>query len=118
MLVVRLAQVGGQVIDHANDGLADIVVRAQQKLDSVAYRGVGFPHRFDRKLLLAVGKVEVERAARRSACRAGYPPMGALGLRPQKICDPIMPIRCTSTMFRIIDFAVALPTPTGPPEAV
>ena len=29
-----------------------------------------------------------------------------------------MPIRCTSTMFKIIDLAVAWPTPTGPPEAV
>ena len=28
-----------------------------------------------------------------------------------------MPIRCTSTMLRIIDLAVAWPTPTGPPEA-
>jgi hypothetical protein len=49
---------------------------------------------------------------------AFYPPIGARGLAPQKICDPIIPIRCTRTMFRIIDLAVALPTPTGPPEAV
>ena len=47
-----------------------------------------------------------------------YPPIGALGFAPQKIWEPIMPIRCTSTMFKIIDFAVAWPTPTGPPEAV
>ena len=36
----------------------------------------------------------------------GYPPIGARGFAPQKICEPIMPIRCTSTMFKIIDLAV------------
>ena len=29
-----------------------------------------------------------------------------------------MPMMWTMTMFRTIDLAVALPTPTGPPEAV
>jgi hypothetical protein len=29
-----------------------------------------------------------------------------------------MPMMCTKTMFSTIDFAVAVPTPTGPPEAV
>ncbi len=47
-----------------------------------------------------------------------HPPIGALGFAPQNTCEPIIPIRCTSTMFKIIDFAVACPTPTGPPEAV
>src|SRR5262245_40665778 len=47
-----------------------------------------------------------------------HPPMGARGLAPQKICVPSIPIRCTSTMFSTIDFAVAVPTPTGPPDAV
>ena len=56
-------------------------------------------------------------------CRSAYaaaahPPIGARGLAPQKIWEPIIPIRCTSTMFKIIDLAVAWPTPTGPPEAV
>jgi hypothetical protein len=48
----------------------------------------------------------------------GQPPIGARGLAPQKIWEPIIPIRCTNTMLRIIDLAVAWPTPTGPPEAV
>ena len=46
------------------------------------------------------------------------PPMGARGLAPQKSCVPSMPIRCTSTMLSTIDFAVAVPTPTGPPLAL
>jgi hypothetical protein len=29
-----------------------------------------------------------------------------------------MPMMWTKTMFKTIDFAVAVPTPTGPPEAV
>ena len=48
----------------------------------------------------------------------GQPPMGARGFAPQKIWVPSMPIRCTSTMLSTIDFAVAVPTPTGPPLAV
>src|SRR5436190_2082226 len=47
-----------------------------------------------------------------------YPPIGALGSEPQKIWVPSMPIRCTPTTLRTIDFAVAVPTPTGPPDAV
>jgi hypothetical protein len=50
--------------------------------------------------------------------RQTYPPIGALGLAPQNTCEPSIPIRWTSTMLRIIDLAVAWPTPTGPPEAV
>ncbi len=46
------------------------------------------------------------------------PPIGALGLAPQKTSVPIIPMMCTRTMFSTIDFAVAVPTPTGPPEAV
>jgi hypothetical protein len=46
------------------------------------------------------------------------PPIGALGLPPQKIAVPTIPIRCTITMLSTIDLAVAVPTPTGPPEAV
>jgi hypothetical protein len=43
-----------------------------------------------------------------SRSRASYhPPIGALGFAPQKTWLPSIPIRCTSTMFRIIDFAVA-----------
>ena len=53
---------------------------------------------------------------RSSATR--QPPIGALGFAPQKIWVPSMPIRCTSTMFSTIDFAVAVPTPTGPPDAL
>ena len=44
--------------------------------------------------------------------------VGAIGLAPQNSCVPSIPMRCTSTMFRTIDFAVAVPTPTGPPLAV
>ena len=47
-----------------------------------------------------------------------HPPIGARGLEPQKICVPTMPTRWTSTVFSTIDFAVAVPTPTGPPEAL
>ena len=46
------------------------------------------------------------------------PPIGALGLAPQKSCVPSIPMRCTATMLRTIDFAVAVPTPTGPPLAL
>jgi hypothetical protein len=44
--------------------------------------------------------------------------MGALGFAPQKTSVPIIPMMWTRTMFKTIDFAVAVPTPTGPPEAV
>ena len=50
--------------------------------------------------------------------RSRHPPMGARGFAPQKTWVPSMPMRCTSTMLRTIDFAVAVPTPTGPPLAV
>src|SRR6185503_20886836 len=53
-----------------------------------------------------------------SVRRQGQPPIGALGLAPQKTRVPIIPITCTRTMFKTIDLAVAVPTPTGPPEAV
>ena len=48
----------------------------------------------------------------------GQPPMGARGFAPQKIWVPSMPMRCTRTMFSTIDLAVAVPTPTGPPDAL
>ena len=47
-----------------------------------------------------------------------HPPIGALGFAPQNSWVPSIPIRCTSTMFNTIDFAVAVPTPTGPPDAL
>ena len=43
---------------------------------------------------------------------------GLVGFAPQKSCVPSIPMRCTSTMFSTIDFAVAVPTPTGPPPAL
>ena len=71
------------------------------------------------------------RAARRASRRASpgairgrvaagrdHPPIGALGFEPQKICVPTIPTMWTSTVFSTIDFAVAVPTPTGPPEAL
>jgi hypothetical protein len=39
-------------------------------------------------------------------------------LAPQKIRVPNIPMMWTKTMLSTIDFAVAVPTPTGPPEAV
>src|SRR5205823_3806897 len=49
--------------------------------------------------------------------RHAHPPIGARGLAPQKSWVPSMPMRCTTTMLSTIDFAVARPTPTGPPPA-
>ena len=49
---------------------------------------------------------------------SSHPPIGARGFEPQKICVPTMPTRWTMTVFSTIDFAVAVPTPTGPPEAL
>jgi hypothetical protein len=49
--------------------------------------------------------------------RHRQPPMGARGLAPQKTCVPSIPMRWMRTMFTTIDFAVAVPTPTGPPPA-
>ena len=46
------------------------------------------------------------------------PPIGARGFDPQKTCVPSIPMICTSTAFITIDFAVAVPTPTGPPDAL
>ena len=47
-----------------------------------------------------------------------HPPIGARGFAPQNSCVPSIPMRCTSTMFRTMDLAVAVPTPTGPPLAL
>ena len=77
----------------------------------------------------AIWSSSVRRAARSSglvrgaagAKRSGdgaQPPIGALGFEPQKICVPTIPTRWTITVFSTIDFAVAVPTPTGPPLAV
>ena len=56
------------------------------------------------------------RGSRRRSAR--QPPIGALGLAPQKIRVPSIPMMWTKTMLSTIDFAVAVPTPTGPPDAV
>ena len=45
-------------------------------------------------------------------------PMGALGERPQNSWVPSRPMMWINTMLRIIERAVARPTPTGPPLAV
>src|SRR3954468_5091370 len=47
-----------------------------------------------------------------------HPPIGARGFAPQNSWVPSIPMRCTSTMFITIDFAVAVPPPTGPPLAL
>ena len=49
---------------------------------------------------------------------SAQPPIGARALVPQKIWVPNASITFTSTRFSTIDFAVALPTPTGPPLAL
>src|SRR6476620_10661284 len=46
------------------------------------------------------------------------PPMGAREFAPQNSCVPSMPMMSTITMLTTIDFAVAVPTPTGPPLAL
>src|SRR6185437_1039220 len=46
------------------------------------------------------------------------PPIGAFGFAPQKIWVPSIPIKWTKIMFKTIDLAVAVPTPTGPPLAL
>ena len=50
--------------------------------------------------------------------RQGHPPIGARGLAPQKTRVPSIPMMWTKTILRTMDLAVAVPTPTGPPEAV
>ena len=50
--------------------------------------------------------------------RPPQPPIGARGLAPQKTTVPSMPMMWTRMMLTTIDCAVAVPTPTGPPEAV
>ena len=50
--------------------------------------------------------------------RRRYPPIGARGFAPQKIWVPSIPMMWTETMLTTMDFAVAVPTPTGPPLAV
>ena len=52
----------------------------------------------------------------KAACAQAYPPIGARGFAPQNTCVPSIPITCTR--LSTIDFAVALPTPTGPPLAL
>jgi hypothetical protein len=47
-----------------------------------------------------------------------YPPIGARGFPPQNTCVPSIPINVTKTRLSTIDFAVAVPTPTGPPLAL
>jgi hypothetical protein len=70
--------------------------------------------------LVELGKADLRRDAQPVFAlehRHGQPPIGARGLAPQNSCVPSMPMRCTRTMLRTIDFAVARPTPTGPPPA-
>jgi hypothetical protein len=52
------------------------------------------------------------------AAASSQPPIGARGFAPQKIWVPSIPMMWTETMLTTIDFAVAVPTPTGPPLAV
>src|SRR5208283_960409 len=47
-----------------------------------------------------------------------HPPIGALAFPPQKTWVPNMPIRWIRIRLSTIDFAVARPTPTGPPLAL
>jgi hypothetical protein len=86
--------------------------------------GRGQPALEDRKLPAqgaargALVDLDGQRQARAREGRGPrQPPMGARGLAPQKTWVPSIPIRWMSTMFTTIDFAVAVPTPTGPPPA-
>jgi hypothetical protein len=70
---------------------------------------------------LDCGKADLgERGDLRAFDHCGHrqPPIGARGLAPQNTWVPSIPMRCTSTMLSTMDFAVAVPTPTGPPLAV
>ncbi len=55
---------------------------------------------------------------RRGGAAEPQPPIGARGFAPQKTTVPSMPMMWTRMMLTTIDWAVAVPTPTGPPEAV
>jgi hypothetical protein len=91
---------GGRVADERGQlGLEAGDLRAQRPADGGLVRGEDF-----------------KRAAGFNEHR--QPPIGARGLAPQKTWVPSIPMRWTSTMFSTIDFAVAVPTPTGPPLAV
>ena len=65
-----------------------------------------------------ISRTRVTRSNRRRGSGRTHPPIGALGLAPQNNCVPSIATTCTPTMLTIIDFAVATPTPTGPPLAV
>jgi hypothetical protein len=69
-------------------------------------------------IAMAISSVNSDIGKRRLGRMAPQPPIGARGLAPQKICVQIIPIRCIATMLTTIDFAVAVPTPTGPPLAL
>lgn len=58
---------------------------------------------------------EADRQQRCHARDAVHPPIGALAFPPQNSAVPTIPIRWIPMMFATIDWAVALPTPTGPP---
>ena len=57
------------------------------------------------------------RTGRLAEGNPGQPPIGARGLPPQKIWVVSRPMRWMPTMLATIAFAVARPTPTGPPPA-
>jgi hypothetical protein len=105
--------------DHRDLPLGDAHVQAAQDLvaaeglvDVDELHGVG-----DAAGPLGAG-VPAELVVRASLFVHGHPPIGALGLAPQNNCVPSIPMMCTSTRLSTIDFAVAVPTPTGPPPAV
>ena len=87
---------------------------------AAAARPAAAAARLLRRRLLRVRLLVVSSSCcRRSVpCRLRSTSDGARGLAPQKSCVPSIPMRCTSTMFSTIDFAVAVPTPTGPPLAL
>ena len=89
-------------------------------------RSCGGPAARPPRRLLPVARVErplpsappLSLLAQASLLVLRQPPIGALGFDPQKICVPTIPTTWTSTVFSTIDFAVAVPTPTGPPRRV
>src|SRR5215217_4770729 len=100
--------VGDAEVEAAKDLVAAERLVHLDELDGILDAG--------RALLTGVPLILVVVRARVGHC--GQPPMGARGFAPQKIWVPSMPIRCTSTMLSTIDLAVAVPTPTGPPDAL
>jgi hypothetical protein len=92
--------------------------RARPRRGAVVHELTLEPGDLAAQLAPRAGLVRRGAGARSGGALGDHPPIGARGLEPQKTCVPTMPTTCTSTVLSTIDFAVAVPTPTGPPEAL